>query len=120
MNPLMSWAALSVAIVCELAGTTFLQRSDHITKLAPTLISAGFYAVSFYMLAQALRTLPLGVAYAIWGGVGIVFTAAIGVIMFKQRLEWIGMVGIAMIVGGGVLINAFSKSAGTKIRMSEL
>lgn len=113
LNPVLaSSAALAVAIVCELVGTTFLQRSEYITKLWPTLISAGFYTVSFYMLAQALRTLPLGVAYAIWGGVGIVLTATVGVLVFKQRLDWIGIVGIGLIVTGVVVINAFSKTAG--------
>ncbi|WP_413062089.1 DMT family transporter [Sphingomonas carotinifaciens] len=113
MNPtLMSWAALGVAIVCEVTGTTFLQRSEHITKLLPTLLSAGFYAVSFYMLAQALRTLPLGVAYAIWGGVGIILTATVGMVVFKQRLDWIAFAGIGLIVSGVVVINAFSKTTG--------
>ena len=109
MNPtLLSWAALGFAIICEVTGTTFLQRSEHFTKLVPSLVTAGFYAVSFYMLAQALRTIPLGVAYAIWGGVGIVLTATISVVIFKQSLDWIAITGIGIIVFGVVVINVFS------------
>ncbi len=111
MNPMMvSWAALGGAIVCEVTGTTFLARSEHITKLGPTLASAAFYAASFYLLAQALRHLPLGIAYAIWGGAGIILTAIISVVIFKQRLDWTAMAGIGMIVAGVVVVNAFSKS----------
>jgi len=111
MNPMMvSWAALGGAIVCEVTGTTFLARSEHITKLGPSLASAAFYAASFYLLAQALRHLPLGVAYAIWGGAGIILTAIISVVIFKQRLDWIAMAGIGLIVAGVVVVNAFSKS----------
>lgn len=109
MNPtVLSWAALGVAIVCEVIGTAFLQRSEHFTKLVPSVITVGFYVVSFYMLAQALRTLPLGVAYAIWGGVGIVLTATVSVVIFKQSLDWIALLGIGIIVVGVVVINGFS------------
>ena len=111
MNPMMmSWAALGGAIVCEVIGTTFLARSEHITKLVPTLASAAFYAASFYLLAQALRHLPLGIANAIWGGVGIILTAVVSVVVFKQRLDWIAVAGIGLIVAGVIVVNAFSKS----------
>lgn len=113
MNPnIVSWAALAGAIVFEIVGTTFLSRSEHITKLTPTLAAVFFYGCSFYLLAQALRTLPLGVAYAIWGGLGIVLTAVVSVVYLKQRLDGITMVGIGFIVVGVVIVNAFSKTGG--------
>ncbi|WP_426781036.1 DMT family transporter [Pseudomonas syringae] len=113
MNPnIVSWIALAGAIVFEVVGTTFLSRSEHITKLTPTLAAVFFYGCSFYLLAQALRTLPLGVAYAIWGGLGIVLTAAVSIVYLKQRLDGITMVGIAFIVVGVVIVNAFSKTGG--------
>ncbi|CAM3209350.1 QacE family quaternary ammonium compound efflux SMR transporter [Pseudomonas floridensis] len=113
MNPTtVSWIALAGAIVFELIGTTFLSRSEHITRLGPTLAAVVFYGCSFYLLAQALRTLPLGVAYAIWGGLGIVLTAVISVVYLKQRMDWITMVGIGFIVAGVVIVNAFSKTGG--------
>ena len=107
---LTSWAALAGAILCEVTGTAFLNKSEHITRLAPTLASAAFYAVSFYLLAQALRGLPLGVAYAVWGGVGIVLTTIIGVVVFKQQLNGTVILGIGFIVVGVVIVNMFSKA----------
>lgn len=112
MNPLLlAYGSLTVAIVCEVLGTSFLQKSDQFTKLVPTAMAV-FYAGSFFFLAQALRSLPLGIAYAIWGGLGIVLTAAVGVVVFRQALDLAAMIGIAMIVGGVVVLNVFSHSAG--------
>jgi small multidrug resistance pump len=113
MNPaILSWAALGGAIVCEVVGTAFLNKSAQFSKLTPTLISLVFYGASFYLLAQALRTLPVGVAYAIWGGVGIVLTAIVGTVFFHQRLDWIAILGIGFIVVGVVIINVFSMATG--------
>lgn len=113
MSPILTaWCALAGAIAIEVIGTTFLQKSDHFTRLVPTLACAALYAASFYLLAQALRVIPLGVAYSIWGGLGIVVTAIIGVLLFKQRLDWIAIVGIGFIVVGVVIINGFSKTGG--------
>lgn len=110
MNPMLSWVALAGAIVCEVTGTTFLNKSEHFTKLGPSITTAIFYVASFYLLAQALRSVPLGIAYAIWGGVGIVLTAIVSVMIFKQRLDGIALFGIALIVAGVVVVNAFSRS----------
>lgn len=107
---LLSYGALAIAIVAEVIGTSFLARSEQFTKLAPTLAMAIFYAASFYFLAQALKTLPIGIAYAIWGGVGIVLTAIVGVFLFGQTLDRPAILGIAMIVGGVVVVNVFSKT----------
>lgn len=109
MSTMLSYIALALAIVLEVAATTFLCKSEHFTKLVPTAICAVLYASSFYVLAQVLRTLPLGIAYASWGGLGLVLTVGIGMVVFKQKPDAIALVGIALIVVGVVLINGFSK-----------
>lgn len=111
MNPaLVSYGALATAIVLEVIGTSFLQKSEQFTRLTPTLLMGACYTASFFFLSQALRTVPLGVAYAIWSGLGIVLVAVIGVVMFRQTLDFAAMVGISMILGGVVVVNAFSGS----------
>ena len=113
MNPtIWSWAALGGAIACEVVGTAFLNKSAQFSKLTPSILSLAFYGVSFYLLAQALRTLPIGVAYAIWAGLGFVLTAIVGIVVFQQKLVWIAMVGIGFIVIGVVVINVFSRAGG--------
>lgn len=112
MKPaLVSYVALGTAIVCEVVGTSFLQKSEQFTKLAPTLIMAVFYLGAFFFLSQALKTVPLGVAYAIWGGLGIVLVSCVSVVVFRQTLDLAAMIGIAMIVAGVIVVNAFSGSA---------
>ncbi len=111
MNPaFFAYGALAIAIVCEVIGTSFLMKSEQFTKLVPTLFMALFYAGSFFFLSQALKMLPLGVAYAIWGGLGIVLTALIGVFVFRQTLDPAAIIGIGMIVGGVVVVNVFSNA----------
>lgn len=112
MSPLITaYLFLSGAIVAEVTGTLLLQKTEQFSKLGPTLGMALCYLVSFYLLSHALKTLPLGIAYAIWGGVGIVLTLVIGVTVFKQSLDWQAVTGVALIVAGVVMINAFSKAA---------
>lgn len=111
MNPVfISYAALGLAIICEVTGSAFLQKSAGFTKLVPTIVMAIFYLVSFFFLSQALKSIPLGVAYAIWGGLGIVLTAMVSLIVFKHTLDMPAMFGIAMIVGGVLVMNLFSQS----------
>ncbi|WP_108663407.1 DMT family transporter [Acuticoccus kandeliae] len=108
---LASTLALLGAIVFEVAGTSFLQKSAQFTKPVPTAIMAVLYILSFYLLSVALKSLPLGIAYAIWGGLGIVLTAIISVVVFRQTLDVMAMVGIALIVAGVVVINVFSNAS---------
>jgi small multidrug resistance pump len=111
MNPtLASYGALAIAIVFEVIGTSFLQRSEQFTRLLPTLLMALFYAGSFFFLSQALKMVPLGIAYAIWGGCGVILTAFIGYLVFRQPLDFAAMIGIGMIVGGVIVVNVFSNS----------
>lgn len=108
---LVSYLALAGAIICEVVGTAFLQKSAQFTKFGPTAIMALFYIMSFYLLSVALRVLPLGIAYAVWGGLGIVLTAVVSVVVFRQTLDTMAMIGIAMIVCGVVVVNVFSNSS---------
>lgn len=108
----MGYPVLMVAIVLEVIGTSFLMLSQQFTRLVPTVIMALAYLASFYFLSQALRYMPLGIAYAIWSGLGIVLTLAIGIVVFRQMPDWPAVAGIALIVLGVVVINGFSKVAG--------
>lgn len=102
---------LIVAILAETIGTTALQASQQFTRLTPSLIVVAAYALSFYLLALALKSIPVGIAYAIWSGLGIVFIAAIGFAIFGQRLDAPALVGMAMILAGILVIHLFSASA---------
>lgn len=106
----MHWAYLAIAIIGEIVGTSFLKSSLGFTRLAPALICIASYAIAFYFLSLSLKTLPVGIAYAIWAGVGIVLIAAIGYFFHGQKLDLPAGVGIAMILAGVLVINLFSKS----------
>jgi len=102
---------LVVAILFETVGTTALQASHQFSRLAPSILVVIAYSAAFYCLAFALRFMPVGIAYAIWSGLGIVFIAAIGYLLFGQKLDWPALLGIAMILGGILVIHLFSNSA---------
>ena len=88
MSPtIIAYGYLAIAIICEVVGTTFLVKSEQFTRLVPTLIMGVLYAISFYLLTQTIKTIPLGIAYALWGGLGIVLTSLVGVFFFKQSLD---------------------------------
>lgn len=108
----LTWAALLGAIALEVAGTTMLQASQQFTRVWPTAGMAVCYGLAFYLLSIALRQMPVGIAYAIWSGLGVVLISVIGTVVFRQRLDLPAMVGLAMIVGGVVVINLFSKTVG--------
>src|SRR5690606_23242151 len=104
------YLALMSAIVCEVIGTSLLQHSRQFTRLWPTVGMALFYLTSCYLLSLALRGLSLGIAYAIWSGVGIVLVALVGFLAFNQRIDLPGVIGLSMIVGGVLVVNLFSHS----------
>lgn len=108
---LSTFMTLMVAIALEVTGTTFLQKSEQFTKLIPTLATLLCYAASFYALSLVLRSMPLGLAYAIWSGLGMVLVAIIGVVLFHQKLDLPAMIGLALIVTGVLVINLLSNSA---------
>jgi small multidrug resistance pump len=104
-----AWLCLAAAIVSEVVGTTFLGKSAQFSRLVPTLISAAAYCASFYFISQALRSIPLGIAYAIWAGIGIILTLIIGILVFRQKPDTAAIVGVLLIVIGVVIINLFSR-----------
>ncbi len=106
----MNWLYLALAIGAEVFATTALKMSNEFTRLWPSVFSAAGYAISFYFLALTLRTIPVGVAYAIWSGVGIIAIALIGAIWFHQHLSTASMVGIGLIIAGVVVLQLFSGS----------
>lgn len=105
MPPLLP---LLLAILAETVGTTALQASQQFTRLWPSVLCLGSYGVAFYLLSLALKTMPVGVVYAIWSGLGVVFIALIGRIVFGQRLDAPALAGIALILAGVLVINLFS------------
>lgn len=105
------YAWLAIAIVAEVIGTSTLKASEGFTRLAPSLVTAVGYGVAFYCLSHSMKTVPIGVGYAIWSGVGIVLITAVAWIAFKQRLDLPALAGMALIVAGVLVINVFSKSA---------
>lgn len=109
MNP-VTWAALGGAILCEVVGTSLLQASEQFTKPWHTAGMAVCYGLAFYLLSLALKSIPVGIAYAIWSGLGVVLISLIGVAVFKQKLDLPAVLGLVMIVGGVVVINVFSKA----------
>ncbi len=106
----MKYLFLGLAIVLEVVGSSFMKASEGFTKWLPTSIFIAAYIACFYFLSLALKTIPLGTAYAIWAGLGIVLTAAISVVVFKQKLDLPAIIGILFIVTGVVIMNFFSKT----------
>lgn len=109
MSPI-TWLALGAAILLEVVGTSLLQASQQFTRPVPTVGMASCYLAAFYLLSVALREIPVGLAYAIWSGMGVVLIAMIGWVVFKQRLDAPAVLGLAMIIGGVIVINVFSKT----------
>lgn len=109
--PTSSYLTLGLAILAEVLGTSALKASDGFTRLVPSLITVVAYGVSFYLLSLTLKTMPIGIAYAAWSGVGIVLISAIGWLLYGQRLDVPALIGLGLIVAGVLVVNLFSKSA---------
>lgn len=107
-----AYGLLALAIISEVLGSTFLVKSEGFTKLLPSVVVVILFSIAFYLLSQVIKVIPLGIAYAIWAGVGIVLTALIGLFVFKQTLDMAAIVGIVLIVCGVLVINLFSHSTG--------
>jgi small multidrug resistance pump len=106
----VSYMALAIAIMFEVVGTTALQQSQQFTRPVPTLVMAGCYLAAFYCLSLALRTVPVGVAYAMWSGLGIVLISLVGIFLFRQTLDLAAWIGLGLIIAGVIVVNVFSKS----------
>ncbi|MFC3551437.1 DMT family transporter [Lysobacter cavernae] len=109
MNP--GYLYLGIAIAAEVVATSALKASEGFTRLGPSLIVAAGYGVAFYFLSLVLKSVPVGIAYAVWSGVGIVLIALIGWLVLKQPLDAAALAGIALIVAGVAVIQLFSQSA---------
>jgi small multidrug resistance pump len=106
----MKWIYLSIAIVSEVIATSALKSSEGFTRLIPSVIVCVGYGFSFYFLSVTLKTIPIGIAYAIWSGAGITLISLIGYFLYKQQLDIPAFVGMSLIILGVVIINLFSKS----------
>ncbi len=111
MNVSTAWVYLVIAIVAEVIGTSFLKASAGFTKPLPSLMVALGYGAAFYCLSLTLTTIPMGVAYAVWSGVGVTLIAAIGWLFLGQKLDAAAIAGMGLIVAGVVVLNLFSKAA---------
>lgn len=100
---------LLIAIAFEIVATTYLKKSEEFTKLVPSIITVVGYGVAFYCLSLSLRTIPVGIAYAIWSGVGIVLITLVGILVFKQTPDLPAIIGLLFIIIGVAIINIFSK-----------
>ncbi|WP_395025215.1 DMT family transporter [Comamonas odontotermitis] len=108
----MSWVYLLTAIVAEVIATSALKASDGFSRLWPSVITVAGYTVAFYCLSLTLRTIPVGIAYAIWSGLGVVLITIAAWLLFGQKLDLPALIGMGLIVAGVVVMNVFSKAVG--------
>ena len=111
MNGSTAWVFLVIAIVAEVIGTSFLRASAGFTKPLPSVMVVLGYGAAFYFLSLTLTTIPIGVAYAVWSGVGVTLIASIGWLFLGQKLDAGAIAGMGLIVAGVVVLNLFSKAA---------
>ena len=106
----MGYFYLAAAILAEVVGTSALKASEGFTRPLPALVVLVGYGTAAYFLSLTLRTIPVGIAYAVWSGVGIVLIAAVGWVVYRQALDAAAMVGIGLILAGVIVVNLFSKT----------
>jgi len=106
----MKWVFLSFAIVSEVVATSALKAADGFTKLWPSVLVVAGYGAAFFFLSLTLKSIPIGVAYAVWSGFGTALIAIAGWLLYGQRLDAAALAGIALIVSGVALMNLFSRS----------
>jgi len=107
----MSFVYLAVAVVFEVIATSSLKASEEFTRLWPSVIVVIGYGAAFYLLSLCLRTIPLGVMYAIWSGLGVVLTGIVGWVVYKEHLDAPAILGMALILSGVAVIRLFSSTA---------
>ena len=102
---------LFFAVLSEVIATTSLKFSEGFTKLIPSIVVVMGYGLSFYLLSITLKVMPIGIAYALWSGIGITLTVIAGKIIWNEALDWARVTGIILIITGILVINLFSKAA---------
>ncbi len=102
---------LIVAVLAETIGTSSIQASHQFTRLWPSVLAMVSFAFAFYFLSLTLKVLPVGIMYAMWSGLGIIFIAIIGWVYFGQKLDLAAVLGMSLILAGIVVINLFSSTA---------
>lgn len=107
---MMTYFILFLAVVAEVIATSALKASDSFSKLGPTVIVVVGYVFSFYLLTIVMRTIPTGVTYAIWSGLGVVLISLFGYLFANEKLDMAACIGMSLIVMGVVVINVFSKT----------
>lgn len=106
-----NWLLLALAILAEVIGTSALKSSEGFTRLLPSAVVVVGYGVAFYLLALTLKAIPVGIAYAVWSGAGIVLVTAIAWLMHGQKLDAWGILGIGLIIGGVAVLKLLSKTS---------
>ncbi|WP_136796347.1 MULTISPECIES: DMT family transporter [Desulfosediminicola] len=106
----MTYVYLALAITFEVIATSALKASEEFTRVIPSIIVVVGYGLAFYLLSLVLRTMPVGVAYALWCGLGVVLVSLVSMVVYKQSLDMPAVIGMAVIVLGVVIINVFSKT----------
>lgn len=104
--------ALSIAIVAEVIATSFIPKTEQFTRLTPSLVVAIGYGIAFFLLSVTVKSMPVGIVYAIWSGAGIVLVETIGYFVYGQKLDLPAVIGIGFIVSGVLIVNLLSKSIG--------
>lgn len=106
-----AWLLLGTAIVAEVVGTSALKASEGFTRLVPSVVVVLGYAVAFYCLSLVLKTVPVGIAYAVWSGLGMVLITLVAFVVYGQSIDLPGLIGMGLIVASVVVLNVFSKAA---------
>ena len=104
----MGYWYLIIAIIAEVLATSALKQSDGFSRLLPSLVVMVGYGASFYFLSLVLRTVPVGVAYAVWAGLGIVVISIVGAVLYDQKMDMPAVLGIGLIISGVVVLRLFS------------
>ncbi len=107
----MSYLYLAIAIVAEVIATTSLKACEEFSKLVPSVMVVVGYCLAFYFLMLSLRSIPVGIAYAIWSGVGVVIVTLISYFIFRQALDKPALIGMTLIISGVIVIQTLSKSS---------
>lgn len=107
-----TYLTLAIAIIAEVIATSALKASAGFSRIVPSILVVAGYAAAFYFLSLTLRTMPVGVAYGVWSGAGVILISAIGWLAFGQRLDFAALAGLGLVIAGLIVINLFSRTTG--------